>query len=379
MDAVSTIMPLTVRMRRSPFWERSLAAGPNGYFVYNKTLIATGYSSEEDDYHHLKEAVQIWDVGCERQVEISGPDAFRLVQLSTPRDLSRLADDQCFYVPTVDSSGGMTNDPVLLRVDTDRYWVSISDSDLILFYKGVAAALRLDVAICEPRVSPLGIQGPKADELARRIWGDEVSSIEFFRHKRVDVNGTPMILARSGYSLQGGYELYFEGQAGGEVLWDQLMGAGRDLDVRAGTPCQSERVEAGLLSYLSDITPDMTPFEAGLGKFCRMDKDVGCLGWPTLERKQDPVRQVRAVEIDGGPLPPQGTFWDVTADGRKVGRISSSARAYWFDVNAAIGLIDRSHWNPGTAIVVHTPDGPREAEIKERFWGRLDDGSQSAP
>ena len=371
MTDTSTTMPMTVRMRRSPFWERSHAAGAKGYIVYNNMLIATGFVSPEEDYRHLKSAVQLWDVGCERQIEISGRDAARLVQMATPRDISKMADDQCYYIPTVDRNGCMTNDPVLVRVDEDRYWVSIADSDLILFFKGVAAALGLNVKIHEPHVSPLGIQGPNADELARRIWGDVVMDIKFFRHKRVDVNGTPMILARSGYSVQGGYELYYEGEAGGDILWDQLMEAGRDLDVRAGAPVQAERVEAGLLSYLSDITQDMTPFEAGLGKFCHLESDLECVGHDALKVKREPVRQVRPVEIDGNSMPPQGVFWPVSdTAGNPVGRISSSCRAYSYNCNAAIGLIDKSCWNAGTELIVHIPDGSRSARIVEKFWGR---------
>lgn len=370
MNDTTTTMPLTVRMRRSPFWSRSHAAGAQGYIVYNNMLIATGFAGSEADYRHLKSAVQLWDVGCERQIEINGPDAARLVQMSTPRDISKMAEDQCFYMPTVDGQGRMTNDPVLLRVDEDRYWVSIADSDLILYYKGLAAGQGLDVSIHEPYVAPLGIQGPKADDLAARLWGDKVRDIRFFRHARVDVNGTPILLARSGYSVQGGFELYFEGETGGEALWDQLMEAGRDLDVRAGAPCQAERVEAGLLSYLSDITADMTPFEAGLGAMCSMDRDPGCLGWAALKQATSPSRQIRPIEIAGGPLPPQGTFWPVMAAGQRVGRISSSCRAYDFGCNAAIGLIDASHWEPGTEVQVVTPAGTREAVIKDKFWGR---------
>ncbi len=370
MNDPTTTMPFSVRMRRSPFWERSHAAGARGYIVYNNMLLALGFRGPEADYAHLKSAVQIWDVGCERQIEISGPDAARLVQMSTPRDLARMKDDQCFYIPTVDGTGGMTNDPVLVKVDEDRFWVSISDSDLMLYYKGVAAALRLDVKIHEPHVSPLGIQGPHADELARRVWGDGVLDIRFFRHARVDVNGTPMILARSGYSVQGGYELYFEGATGGEVIWDQLMEAGRDLDVGAGGPCYPERVEAGMLSYLSDITSDMTPFEAGLGAMCAK-QDPGCLGWAALDAAREPPRQIRPVEIAGGPVPVPQTFWPVTdRAGAAVGRVSSCCRSYSYDCNAAIGLIDRGHWDAGTELVVETPVGPREAVVREAFWGR---------
>ncbi len=364
----AVIDPLNIRLRRSPFWESAHNAGCHSYHVYNRMLIA---NTTEEDYRHLKSSVQLWDVGCERQVEIKGPDASRLVQASTPRDLQNMKNDQCFYIPTVDGDGNMTNDPVLIKVAENHYWVSVADADLILFYKGVAAALDLKVSIQEPEVSPLGIQGPKADELARRVWGEQVLDIKFFRHARVDVNGTPMLLARSGFGLQGGYELYYEGPSGAEMIWDQLMEAGHDLDVRAACPNQSERIEAGMLAYRIDVTTDMTPFEAGLGHLCEMNRDVGCLGWASLRKKQDPIRQIRPIEISGDTLPRMRGYWDVTnTQGDKVGRISSSCRAWVYDCNAAIGLIDSTHWNPGTELVVEAPDGPREAVIKPRFWGR---------
>ena len=357
-------------MRRSPFWSRSHAAGAQGYIIYNHMLIATGFTSPEEEYRHLKSAVQLWDVGVERQIEISGRDAKHLVQLATPRDIGQMQDDQCYYIPTVDAQGGMTNDPVLLRLEEDRYWVSISDSDLILFFKGAAAALGLDVKIFEPDVFPLAIQGPRADDLVAALWGDELRDLRFFRHTRVSVDGISMVIARSGYSIQGGFELYFEGHRGAETLWDQLIEAGRDLDVRAGTPCQSERIEAGLLSYLTDITPDMTPFEAGLGKMCNIERDIACIGMTALRAKRVPKRQIRPIEIDGHPLPMQETFWPVLAKGEPVGRISSSCRAFDFDCNAAIGLVNDSHWEPGAQLTVLTPDGVREALVKEKFWGR---------
>ncbi len=368
-DTVSR-MPLTVRMRRSPFFARSHAAGAQGYIVYNNMLIATDFEGAEADYRHLKRAVQLWDVGCERQIEIAGPDALKLVQLSTPRDIRRIADDQCVYIPTVDGDGCMTNDPVLVKVADDRYWVSIADSDQILFYKGVAAALKLNVSVFEPEVAPLGIQGPNADALVARVFGEAATRIGFFRHTRVDVDGTPMILARSGYSLQGGYELYFEG-GDGSVLWERLVDAGQDLDVKAGSPCQAERVEGGLLSYLSDITPDMTPFEAGLGRFCHLDADTGCLGLAALRAKREPVRQVRPIEIDGDALPPMTAFWPLTsADGAPAGRVSSAARSWSYGLNIGIALVDRAHWDAGVALRVVTSEGERDARVLSGFPGR---------
>ena len=370
-EATTTTMPMTVRMRRSPFFNRSQQGGAKAHIIYNNMFIATQFDTPEADYFHLKQAVQLWDVGCERQIEISGPDAAQLVQMSTPRDISNMQEDQCFYIPTVDRNGCMTNDPVLLQVAPDTYWVSIADSDLILYYQGIAAGLNLDVAIREPDVSPLGIQGPLADTLVERVWGTQASKIGFFRHTRVDVGGRPMVLARSGYSLQGGYELYFEGTEGGDELWDRLMQAGNDLNIRAGAPVQAERVESGLLSYLSDITSDMTPFEAGLGHFCHLDKETGCLGLQALRRQSQPARQVRPVSISGDPVPPMTGFWQVTDnDGAAVGRISSAAHAFSFNENIAIGLINRSHWNAGTELLVHTPDGIRPAAIRTGFPGR---------
>jgi dimethylsulfoniopropionate demethylase len=369
-------MPMTVRMRRSPFFERSLTAGAKGHLVYNNMLLATHFESAESDYHHLKRAVQLWDVGCERQIEISGPDAARLVQMSTPRDISGMQPDQCFYIPTVNRYGHMTNDPVLLQVEPNRYWVSIADSDLILYYHGLAAGLALDVAIHEPDVSPLGIQGPLADTLVERMWGTDAARIKFFRHTRVDVDGKPMILARSGYSLQGGYELYYESNnssenSNGSALWDRLMAAGADLDIRAGSPVQAERVEGGLLSYLSDITSDMTPFEAGLGHFCHLDKDTGCLALDALRKQSEPSRQVRPITIAGDPVPPMTEFWPVTdTEGAPVGRISSAAFAYSYNENIAIGLINRSHWQPNTELRVQTPEGTRTATVRSGFPGR---------
>ena len=223
---------------------------------------------------------------------------------------------------------------------------------MILFYQGLAAGLGLDVSSHEPLIAPLGLQGSRADELAARIWGEQVKDIRFFRHTRVDVKGMPMALARSGYSVQGGYELYFEGVTGGDALCVQLMEAGKDLDIRAGCPCQAERVEAGL------------------GRLCEMERDPGCLGWAALQEKQTPSRQMRPVEIADGPLPPQGNFRSAIAGGKAVGRVSSSFRAHDFGCNAATGLTDASHWAPGTELTVHTAEGPRDAVDRAEFWGR---------
>ncbi|MEM9436379.1 MAG: dimethylsulfoniopropionate demethylase, partial [Pseudomonadota bacterium] len=221
------------RVRRTPFSDGVEAAGVKGFTVYNRMLLPTYFESPEADYRHLKTHVQVWDVSVERQVELRGPDAGRLMQMLTPRDLRPMLPGQCYYVPMVDETGGMLNDPVAVKLADDRYWVSIADSDLLLWIKGIAYGFRLDVVVWEPDVSPLAIQGPKADELASRIFGDGVRDLRFFRYGYFDFEGHELLVARSGYSKQGGFEVYVEGSELGMPLWEALFATGDDLEVRA--------------------------------------------------------------------------------------------------------------------------------------------------
>jgi len=360
---------LSHRLRQTPFSKGVEAAGVKAYTVYNHMLLPTLFRSLEEDYRHLKNAVQVWDVACERQVELRGPDAGRLMQMLTPRDLRGMLPGQCYYVPTVDETGGMLNDPVAVKLAEDRYWVSIADSDLLLWVKGLAYAWHLDVIVDEPDVSPLAIQGPKADDLAARVFGDGVRDIRFFRYGWFDFQGTQMLIARSGYSKQGGFEIYVEGHQNGMPLWDALMEAGRDLDVRAGCPNLIERIEGGLLSYGNDMTRDNTPHECGLGRFCSTQTAIGCVGRDALLRvaKDGPTRQIRALAIEGG-VPPCLAPWPITAGDKRVGQVTSAAQSPDFDTVVAIGMVRMTHWDAGTTLTVHTPEGPRQAVVRESFW-----------
>lgn len=353
------------RVRRTPFTPGVEAAGVRGYTVYNHMLLPTRFGADfVDDYHHLKQHVQVWDVACERQVSVKGPDAMRLMTMLSPRDLSRLRDDQCFYMPVVDREGGMLNDPVVLRVAPDHFWISIADSDFLLYVLGVADALEMNVTIEEPDVSPLAVQGPRADDLMARVFGDEVREIRFFRFRRMAFQGHELIVARSGYSKQGGFEIYVEGTELGMPLWDALFAAGEDLNVRAGCPNLIERVEGGLLSYGNDMTRENTPYEAGLGVFVNSQADY--LGRAALERR--PIeRMIRPIEIMGD-VPPCDRLWPVYADGRRVGQVTSAAFSPDFQTGVAIGMIDATHWEAGTELEVETQDGMRRALVQSKFW-----------
>ncbi len=358
------------RLRRTPFSVGVERAGVKAYTVYNHMLLPTVFRSLAEDCDHLKSAVQIWDVACERQVEVRGPDAARLVQMLTPRDLRKMAVGQCYYVPMVDETGGMLNDPVAVKLAEDRFWVSIADSDLLLWIKGVATGMRLDVDVHEPDVSPLGVQGPRADDLMARVFGDGVRAVKFFRFGIFDFQRVPMTIARSGYSRQGGFEIYVEGAQNGMQLWDALMEAGRDLDVRAGCPNLIERVEGGLLSYGNDMTRANNPYECGLGKFCATEMAADSVGAAALAKisRDGPARQIRSVAIAGGPVPMCLEAWPVTVGGKAAGQVTSAVWSPGLATNVAIGMIDAAHWSARTEIVVHTLDGPRDAEVRAEFF-----------
>lgn len=365
-----TLISLSSRLRRTPFSEGVEAAGVKGYTVYNRMRLPTVFRSIEEDYRHLKEAVQIWDVSCERQVELRGPDAARLVQMLTPRDLRAMVPGQCFYIPIVDETGGMLNDPVAVKLADDRWWISIADSDLLLWVKGIAYGYRLDVLVTEPDVSPLAIQGPKSDELMARVFGDKIRDVRFFRFDWFEFMGRSLAIARSGYSKQGGYEIYVEGGDIGMPLWNALMEAGKDLDVYAGCPNLIERIEGGLLSYGNDMTSENTPHECGLGRFCNTNTAIGCVGRDALLRvaKEGPVKQIRPVEIHGDPVPPCSKLWPVMDGDIHVGNISSAAWSPDFNTNVSMGMVRMTHWNVGAEVDVITPDGIRPATVFEAFW-----------
>jgi len=348
-------LSISRRTRSTPFSRRVEAAGVKAYTVYNHMLLPTVFDSIEADYWHLCEQVQVWDVSCQRQVEIKGPDSTRLIQLVTPRDISRTAIGQCLYAPLCDEKGGLINDPVVIKLADDHWWLSIADSDVKLWVKGLATGYGLEVDITEPDIWPLAVQGPKAEELVARVFGDPVRNIRFFRSRMLEFRGTEMMVARSGYSKQGGFEIYLNDAALAEPLWDELFRLGADLNVRAGGPNLIERIESGLLSYGNDITDANNPFECGLDAYIDLDADIESLSLPALRAIAGKHQNLlvglifdQLMEIDSG---------DIEHDGHDVGSISSHIWSPRHRKHLAFAMMKRDYLAAHTAVKVNEIQG----------------------
>ena len=263
---------LSPRLRTTPYEQRVFEQGVKSMTIYNHMTLSVNFTDTEDEYRHLCEHVQVWDVAAERQVEVRGNDALALVELITPRYIVPCAISQGVYAPLADQDGLVVNDPIILRLAEDRFWLSVADSDVKLWVKGIAYGRAMDVEVFEPDVSPLAVQGPKADDLMADLVGEQARSIKFFRFIETTIAGTPVVLARSGWSGQGGFEIYLQDSSCGLALWDAVWQAGQKYQVRAGAPNLIEKLETGLKSYGSDITHDYHVLECGLEKFINLDK-----------------------------------------------------------------------------------------------------------
>ncbi len=348
------------RLRRTPYTISAEAAGVTSFSVVNHMLLPKGYGrSVEEDYWHLREHVQIWDVACQRQVQIAGRDAARLVQWMTPRDISNAKTGDCLYLPITDESGGLINDPILLKLADDRFWLSVADSDLLLFAKGLALGRSFEVTIDEPDVSPLAVQGPKSEALLCDLFGSHVREIGFFKFGWIDFAGTRQLISRSGYSRQGGFEIYLDDARLGAALWEAVWRAGQSYNIAPGYPNLIERIEGGLLSYGNEMTRETNPLEIGLEKFCNLNGAVDYLGRSALRKiiEKGITRKIRGVLFDGGPCPTCAEPWPVTVGDRQIGQITSAIWSPRLTSNVGLSLIDREFWDVGQPVMVHSADG----------------------
>jgi dimethylsulfoniopropionate demethylase len=348
------------RQRATPYTSRAEALGVSGFSIVNHTILPKGFrKTVAEDYWHLKTHVQLWDVGCQRQVELRGADAARLAQWMTPRDLRGARVGQCLYAPLIDADAGMLNDPIILKLAEDRFWLSIADADVLLWAMGLAQGMGLDVEVFEPDVWPLAVQGPKSDDLVACLFGDELRSLPFFDFRVCEFRGQAVIAARSGFSKQGGFEFYPEGFDPAGALWDELWRAGADFDLSPGNPNLIERVEGGLLSYGNEMTRAENPLECGLERYCRLDGSIDYIGRDALMKiaATGPSRLIRGVIFDGDACPACQHPWPISVDERRVGHVTTAIWSPRFRQNVALAMLERGYWEPQTAVRVHSEDG----------------------
>ncbi len=359
------------RVRKSPYFEATLRYGAKSFTVYNHTYMPSCYTSPVEEYWNLVNGVTLWDVTCQRQVEISGPDAFRFIQYLTPRDMSKCQVGQCQYMILTNQDGGIVNDAVLLRVNENRYWLSPGDGDVLMWASGVAVNSGMDVQVFEPDVSPLQLQGPKSPYVARDLFGDGVLDMKYYWLKETELDGIPLVISRTGWSGELGYELYLQDAQHGESLWEKIMNAGKPYGIVATAPNTIRSIEGGLLSYISDIALSDNPYVIGMDKFINLDQADDFIGKAALTKiKAEGVkRRLIGIEIDGAPLAGSNeNFWVVSNNGECIGHVTRCVYSPRLKKNIGWANVPTEHSSVGTKFVVAADDGERPATVCEAPW-----------
>jgi glycine cleavage system aminomethyltransferase T len=354
------------RIRRSPFYEAEQRHGPLGYTVYNHMLFPIRYNTFEEEYWHLLNHVTLWDVAVERCLEISGPDGFRFTQLMTPRDLSKCAVGQAKYVLITAPDGGILNDPVLTRMEENRFWLAQASSDVLFYAKGLAARAGMDVEIREVDVSPLQIQGPKSKDLVRDLFGDDVVSLKYYFFTETHLDGIPVVVTRTGWTSEIGYEVYLCDGTRGTELWDRIIEAGRPYNLVPTGPSDIRRIEGGIFNWGADMTYANNPFEMGLDRLVDLDMEADFMGKDALRRvrEQGVARRITGVEFDGDPFPTLNfTKWPVRSDGRVIGKVTSAVHSPRLEKNIGYAWLPVEMASEGTSIEIASEWGARSATV----------------
>ena len=357
------------QIRKSPYFEATVRWGAKGFSVYNHMYIPRDFGDPEQNFWNLVNDAILCDVAVERQVEITGPDAAKFVQMLTPRDLSTMAVGQCKYVLITNADGGILNDPILLRLAENHFWISLADSDILLWAQGVAVHSGLDVTIGEPDVSPLQLQGPKSGEIMQALFGDSIMDLRYYWLREVDLDGIPLIVSRTGWSSELGYEIYLRDSAHGDALWERIMATGMAFGLKPGHTSSIRRIEGGMLSYHADADIKTNPYELGLDRLVNLDMEADFIGKAALRRIQQEgvTRKQVGLIIDCAPMQgPNTTFWPINKDGNAIGKVTSAVYSPRLDKNIALAMVAADHAHIGMEIEVVTPSGPTRAIIVER-------------
>jgi glycine cleavage system aminomethyltransferase T len=357
------------QIRKSPYFDATLRWGAKGFSVYNHIYIPRDFGNPEQNFWNLVNDAILCDVAVERQVEITGPDAARFVQMLTSRDLSNMAVGQCKYILITNAAGGLLNDPILLRLGQNHFWISLADSDILLWAQGVAVHAGLDVTIDEPDVSPLQLQGPKSGKIMQTLFGDSILDLKYYWLRELELDGMPLLVSRTGWSSELGYEIYLRDSAHGDALWERIMAAGAPFGLKPGHTSSIRRIEGGMLSYHADADAKTNPFELGLDRLVNLDIEADFIGKAALRRikAQGPSRKQVGLILDGAPLKgPNTAFWPLQKDGVTIGKVTSAIYSPRLENNIALAMIASEYAGLGTQLTVLTKAGARGAKVVER-------------
>jgi len=359
------------RARKSPFFEATLRYGATAFTIYNHTYLPTSYGDNVADYWSLVNDVTLWDVACQRQVEISGQDAFDFIQFLTPRDMSKCEVGQCQYLVLTNQDGGIVNDAVMLRLEEQRFWLSPGDGDALWWAMGVAVNSGMAVNVTEPDVSPLQLQGPKSPLVARDLFGDWAVELKYYRLKETVLDGIPLVVSRTGWSGELGYELFLRDGQYGDELWERVMAAGKPYDIAPAAPSTIRSIEGGLLSYVSDITLADNPYVIGMDRFVDFEQPADFIGKDALRKigERGPKRRLVGIEIQGRALAtPNEEFWDVLDGGNRIGHVTRCTHSPRLDKNIGWANVPVEFSEVGTKLIVDSPDGEISATVCKAPW-----------
>ena len=357
------------QIRKSPYFDATVRWGAKDFSVYNHMYIPRDFGDPEQNFHNLINEAILCDVSVERQVEITGPDAYKFVQLLTPRDLTKLSIGQCKYVLIVNNEGGILNDPVLLRLGENHFWLSLGDSDILLWAQGVAVNSGLNVKINEPDVSPLQLQGPKSAKIMQNLFGDEILDLKYYWLREIELENIPLVVSRTGWSSEFGYELFLRDGSKGDLLWEKIMAAGKDFGLKPGHTSSIRRIEGAMLSYHADADIHTNPFEVGLDRLVSFDTDIDYVGKEALKKiKTEGIKRKQiGLILDCDPLKgPNTTFWEIIKDNKIIGKVTSAVYSPRLKKNIALAIISIGESKIGNIIDVKTSDSVIKGTIVEK-------------
>jgi len=356
------------QIRKSPYFDATVEWGAKAFSVYNHMYIPRDFGDPVANFWNLVNTAILCDVAVERQVQITGPDATRFVQHLTPRDLSTMAVGQCKYALITNAKGGILNDPIILRLAEDKFWISLADSDVLLWAQGVAVHGGFDVDICEPDASPLQLQGPRSMDVMKALFGDDIATLKYYWLRHLTLDGVELVVSRTGWSSELGYEIYLQDGSQGSRLWNRIMAAGEPFGLKPGHTSTIRRIEGGMLSYHADMDINTNPFELGLDRLVALDTTHDFIGKSALQaiRAKGPARRQVGLIIDGAPLTaPNTKFWPVSMNDKVVGKVTSAVYSPRLEQNIALAMVERGADQIGAEVTVDAIGGLCQARQVE--------------